>query len=176
MAQASWQDLVGKAAEGGFTVLDDGVYELQVKTGKVVESSTGKPMIRAVFNVLSGPSAGKVVSTDIVLTTDNEQALNIFMRKLQNLGVDPANYVQYDQDTALAMIAQAIQGAVITTKIGHHTWNKQVRNDVDLLSPQKIAQPAGSGPVAAAPAAPAAVAAETPEVPQPPPVPGAAPF
>lgn len=89
----------------------DGIYDCVCTKAEAVMSSTGKPMIRAVFRVLTGSEANKTVTDHIVLTKDNSNAFWMFVRKLSvfGLGQDVLTQVSDLQQIAPQLVNKQVR-------------------------------------------------------------------
>lgn len=93
----------------------DGIYDAVVTKSEAVAASTGKPMIKVVFRVLTGPEANKTVPNNFVLTVDNPNAFMFFVRHMAVFGID---------HNTLAQLPTTVEGL---SAIAPHLVGKQAR-------------------------------------------------
>jgi hypothetical protein len=156
----SWSELAAQAgtAPGGggdFEPLPNGDYDVEVEKATPTTASTGKKMFKITFRVTDGPYAGKRAFDNLVLVTDNANALSWFFQKMGTMGLDQAYFAGNPTDD---LIASALVGRKLRVKLSQRTWQGKVSNEV------KQYMPASGGPQVATAAA---------GVPAPPAVPGA---
>lgn len=190
----NWEDLLGVAAEAGFTVLPVGEYHVVVDSAEAAKTQNGKDQIKAKFKVASGPYQGKgPIFNNFVISPENANAMSFFFQHLAVFGITD-EYLKQNRPT-VAQIAGFLVGRQCNVIISHRDWQGQTRMQVDKITKVNpngvpaaptvptapVAAPAPSPapaapvapapapaapPVAAPPAAPAAPAA--PSVPAPP--------
>lgn len=172
MASFSWGDLQQAADDAGFGVIPAGEYEAVVKSAEHKKTGTGKDKIAVRFSVTSGPSEGKAVFNDFVISPDNGTALGFFFRHMKALGLGP-DYFATNPD--LGKVATDLVGRNCVVVVGIRQWNEEDRNEVKGLKPSGGAAPAtpAAGPQPMAAPRPAAQPQPMPQ-PQPTPAPSAA--
>lgn len=159
----SWDDLLKTADEAGFSVLDQGDYDVRIKTAEAVKAaSSGRDMIKVNMEVVAGPHKGKGgIFNNFVLVPENPQAVGFFFRNMATFGLD-RNY--FAAKPSMAKVATDLVGRTARITIKHGEWNGQTRMEVD-----KIKSIAGAAPTPT----PTAVPQPQPQptaVPQPAPV------
>ena len=156
MASFSWNDLQQAADDAGFGVIPAGEYEATVKTAEHKKTGTGKDKIAVRFSVTGGPSAGKSVFNDFVISPDNGTALGFFFRHMKALGLGP-DYFATNPD--LGKVANDLVGRNCVVVVGIRQWNEEDRNEIKGIKPSGGAAPAampGAGPAVMAQPQPAA--------------------
>jgi len=155
MASFSWGDLQQAADDAGFGVIPAGEYEAVVKTAEHKKTGTGKDKIAVRFSVTSGPSEGKSVFNDFVISPDNGTALGFFFRHMKALGLGP-DYFATNPD--LGKVAGDLVGRNCVVVVGIRQWNEEDRNEIKGIKPSGAVAPAmpGAGPAPAAQPQPAA--------------------
>ncbi len=168
MASFSWGDLQQAADDAGFGVIPAGEYEAVVKTAEHKKTGTGKDKIAVRFSVTGGPSAGKSVFNDFVISPDNGTALGFFFRHMKALGLGP-DYFASNPD--LGKVAGDLVGRNCVVVVGVRQWNEEDRNEIKGIKPSTGA----AAPLTAASAGPQPMAAQPRPNPQPMPQPAAQP-
>jgi hypothetical protein len=161
MSTINWADLVKQAGDAGgntnYEPLPDGDYELKVIDAKATTTQTGKTMFKITNEVQGGPFAKRRVWDQLVVTTDNPKAMNMFFMKTSAMGLNSAFF---DANPTNAQIEQALAGRSFRATLGKRTYNGTESNEIKRYYP---------GQAAAAPTTAGAA------VPPPPPAPSAAP-
>jgi hypothetical protein len=117
-----------------------GDYDVIVKKAEAVIASTGAPMIKMQMGIEGGPSHGKIIFNNLVLTVDNAFALSMWFRNLAAFGVTDAVFAQ---NPSVDQIAAMLVGRAAVAKLSIRQFQGQDRNQVDQFSP-----PAGGPQVA----------------------------
>lgn len=167
MAEFSWDDLKQAADDAGFSVIAAGVYNCTVKTAETKKTGTGKDKIAVRFTINDGPSAGKSVFNDFIISPENGTALGFFFRHMKALGLGSEYFAT---KPALSKVATDLVGKVCQVDVGIRVWNEEERNEVKGVKPL-------TGVPNAAPtgATPQPMAQPQPATPQPQPQPAPAP-
>ena len=174
MAETTFADLVANAAEGsgGATLIPDNVYPFFVESAKAETATTGKPMIVAKLVVVGGPYDGRWVYNNFVVSEDNGNALGIFFRHMEAMGLPQASIVQLGPVAyGLPTLAEWMLNRQAMMVVGHRIWQQQPKNEVNDIRPLTAVGGVPSAPavpaIAPAPvqAAPAPVAAPVPAQP-----------
>lgn len=167
MSTINWADLVQQAGDSAsstnYEPLPDGDYELKVVQATATTTSTGKVMFKVTNEVQGGPYAKRRVWDQLVVTTDNPKAMNMFFMKANAMGL---GRTFWDANPSNAQVEQALMGRSFRATLGKRTYNGTESNEIKKYFPS---QAAGEAPAAATPFATAAA------VPPPPPAPAAAP-
>ena len=150
------------------TVLEPGKHKLEVTSA--TPRGTG---IVPVFKVVEGPDVGKRVMAGGIYAGTSEGGANSFFRKLEKFGVGKEFF---QGNPAIADVAKALVGRVVTLNLGVEEWQGEARNtmgfDIVLESAPPLPAVGGVPTVTTPAAAPAPDAsAPTPDV-APPPVAG----
>lgn len=132
MASFSWGDLQQAADDAGFGVIPAGEYQAVVKTAEHKKTGTGKDKISVRFSVTSGPSEGKSIFNDFVISPDNGTALGFFFRHMKALGLGP-DYFATNPD--LGKVASDLVGRNCVVLVGIRQWNEEDRNEVKGIKP-----------------------------------------
>ena len=162
MSTLNWGDLVKEAGDvGGYDPLPDGDYDLVIVEAQAKATQTGKTMFAVKAQVTTGAHAKRLVWDNLVVSTDNPNALGIFFRKMNALGLGKDYFATNPTN---AQIEQTLKGRSFRAQVGSRTWQGQKKNEIKTY----YSIPTASAPVppmAAAPApapAPAPVAAPAP--------------
>lgn len=168
MSTLNWGDLVKEAADtGSYDPLPDGDYDLQIMEATAKVTQTGKTMFAVKAQVQTGAHAKRLVWDNLVVSTDNPNALAIFFRKMAALGLT-RDY--FSGSPTNAQIEQTLKGRSFRAAVGTRTWQGQKKNEIKAyysVQPQTAAAPMPA-------AAPAPQAAPAPK-PAPAPMPSTAP-
>lgn len=165
MSTINWADLVkqaGTTATTNYEPLPDGDYELKVIQVATTTTQTGKTMFKITNEVQGGPFAKRRVWDQLVVTTDNPKAMNMFFMKVTSMGLTTAFF---DANPTNAQIEQALTGRTFRATLGKRTYNGTESNEIKRY--YAVTAPAA----AAAAAAPTTAGAA---VPPPPPAPSTA--
>jgi hypothetical protein len=143
MTTSSFGDLLKKAEESGasFEVLEAGKYAAKIIESNHQPSSNNKPQIKTRWEVIAGPKAGfKGLWNYFTLTTDNPNALAIFYRQMQSLGITTEflqTLASLDPDTAMKHIAGALLGrAALIDVVVDTEWNNNKIKRINPLPPE----------------------------------------
>lgn len=150
MTSFSWGDLQQAADDAGFGVIPAGEYEVVVKTAEHKKTANGKDKITTRFSILSGPSEGKSVFNDFIISPDNGTALGFFFRHMKALGLGPDYFAS---NPKLDAIARDLVGKNCVVVVGIRQWNEEDRNEIKNIKPSGTATGAGLPPMTAPPAA-----------------------
>ena len=168
MSTINWADLVQQAGDSAsstnYEPLPDGDYELKVVQAQATTTSTGKVMFKVTNEVQGGPYAKRRVWDQLVVTTDNPKAMNMFFMKASAMGL---GRTFWDANPSNAQVEQALNGRSFRATLGKRTYNGTESNEIKRYFASQVA-PEASG-AAATPFASAAA------VPPPPPAPAPAP-
>jgi len=157
----NWQDLIQQAEEGGtYVAIPDGSYQAFVQDATTKSASTGKQMIVAVFEVLSGPHKGRRVWNNFTITRDNPNALAWFFKHMAALGLDKSFFAM---GPSIEAVAAQMKGKQCVIDVASKVWNGETRNDIKKIAPLTGAQ--ATGPMGPSPAAAPAPVTPTPEQP-----------
>lgn len=163
MSTINWADLVKNAGEAAsntnYEPLPDGDYELKVIQAETKTTQTGKTMFKVTNEVQGGPYAKRRVWDQLVVTTDNPKAMNMFFMKASAMGLTSAFF---DSNPTNAQIEQALNGRTFRATLGKRTYNGTESNEIKRYYPIQSAAPAAATTAGAS-------------VPPPPPAPSAAP-
>jgi hypothetical protein len=166
MSTINWADLVKQAGDAGgsanYEPLPDGDYELKVIQAEAKTTSTGKVMFKVTNEVQGGPFAKRRVWDQLVVTTDNPKAMNMFFMKASAMGLGKTFW---DANPSNAQVEQALNGRSFRATLGKRTYNGTESNEIKRY----FASQAAETPFATAPSTAGAA------VPPPPPAPPAAP-
>jgi len=183
MSQLNWNELLQaseSAGGGNYEPLPDGVYDLKVVEASDTVTQTGKTMFKIKAEVQSGAHARRLIWDNLVISTDNSTALNIFFSKMYALGL---NKEYFAQQPSSEQIASVLPNRMFRAQVGSRVWNGEKRNEIKRYMPLGDSAPS-TATVASAPApapapavapAPAPAPAAAAPAPAPAPAPPAAP-
>lgn len=158
----SWADLFEEVGDA-LTPLPDAEYDFIIRTAEAKKSSNGKPMFVIRADVESGPSAGRSVFNNFVVSRDNNDAMRIFFQQMGAIGLTKDFWRTNPSDARVAetLVNRRFRAA---TKI--EAYQGVERNKFKAIKPAGAATGASAAP-------PVPGAAPAPSAPPPPPPPGA---
>lgn len=131
MTSINWGDLVSKAGQvsssQNYEPIPDGIYDMMVLEASQTVAASGKTMFKVTHEVQGGPHNKRRVWDNLVVTPDNETALNIFFSKMDAMGLRKEFFTP---STSNAQIENALIGKRFRAKIGTRKWEGQDRNEV----------------------------------------------
>lgn len=176
----SWDDLIRDAGDAAktFEPIPEGDYDFEVVDVKAEMTKDGKKKkYNMKAKVVGGAHNGRFVWDNIVLTTDNPNALGFFFRKMASMGLD-SEYFRTQRPTDEQIVA-TMKGRRFRAKIGHRMYNGEKKTEIKSYFPAASGAAGGGLPPsvqgAVAPPAPAPQAAPPAPAPAPAPAPQAAP-
>lgn len=133
MADMNWNELLENAAEsGGFEPVPDGPYNVVVDRANNKKTSNGKQMYAVMFKIEDGPYKGRTVWANLVISPESPNALGIFFRHMNALGLDSA---YFNNNPLPEKVASDLVGRRASITVGTRRWNNQDRNEVNNISP-----------------------------------------
>jgi hypothetical protein len=170
MSTTNWAELIkksGDAANTNYEPLPDGDYELKIVKVEAVITSTGKPMFKVTNEVQGGPHANRKVWDNLVVTHDNQKAMDMFFMKVIAMGLTKPFFESNPTD---AQIEQALTGRTFRANIGLRTYEGKDSNEIKrYYKGQETAAPSSTPgaavpppPPAPAPAPASPISSETP--------------
>ena len=178
MTTVNFSELVKQAGSAAtsnnYAPLPDGDYDLKVIEASATTTSTGKLMFKVTNEVQGGANDKRRVWDQLVVTTDNPKAMNMFFMKATAMGL-PTSY--FEQNPTPAQIEQALLGRSFRGTLGTRTYNGNQSNEIKRYYASTTAPAAETvaAPVVAAAAAPAPAPAPAPVAAAPAPAPAPAP-
>jgi hypothetical protein len=109
-----------------------GDYDAFVSEASAVQSQNGKPMIKIKFVIESGPQAGRGLTNNFTITTDNPNALRYFFQHMSAMGLNAAYFAT---GPSMEAVANALTNQRCRIKVGQHMYNEQWQNDVKAVLP-----------------------------------------
>jgi hypothetical protein len=133
MPLQSWNQLVQEAGDisGDFEVLPAADYDLEVVKAEPKQARSGKLMYSCMYKVISGPSKGRTLFDQLVLTTDNPNALRMFFVKMAAIGIDKGFFAQNPSDQ---QVAEQLVGKQFRAQVGIRKYNGEDKNEVKSYS------------------------------------------
>lgn len=177
----SWGDLLNDAGGAGdsFEPLPPGDYDFVISQADATQTQNGKTMYKVRAKVEgNGPHAGRLVFHNFTISPESPNALAIFFRQMNVLGLNREFFAQNPSDHHVAeeLKEKRFRGQVVIK-----TWNNQEQNEIKQFYtavsggtptpgsgiPSPSPAPAAGPPVpqAAPPAPPAAPPAPAPAAP-----------
>jgi len=151
------------ATSTNYEPLPDGDYDLKVIEASATTSQTGKLMFKVTNEVQGGAYDKRRVWDQLVVSSDNPKAMNMFFMKASAMGLTTTFW---DANPSNAQVEQALLGRSYRATLGTRTYNGTQSNEIKRYYPATTASAApADAPAAAAPApapAPAAAAAPAP--------------
>lgn len=131
MTSIDW-DKVLHDTEEGTKLVPVGEYLVRVTDAQVTNASTtGAPMIKTVVKLQDGPYAGRVITTNLVFTFGNPQAMKMLLRRLRALGIS-AEWLA-ETNAKVDDIAREILGRTVLAKVSSRKWQGEDRNDIEMF-------------------------------------------
>ena len=173
-------DVIKNIDLNAFQPVPKGEYEIRIREAEAtIAKSSGREMIKAVFEIVEGPNEGRRIFNNFVWVKENPNAQRMFFVNMGAFGFDKDYFLA---NPSMEKLANDLTNKPALVKIDHREWNDQLQEDVKSIKPSKRkVSPTGEAvpnignpaPAAAAPA-PAPSPAPAP-APQTPPAPAAAP-
>jgi len=126
VSSIDWDDL-RKTADEGTRPIPEGIYDVEVESTTPTTSSTGKPMIKITYRVVSGPHATRQIFTQIVLSPDSAFALAIFFRQMDALGLTSDFFAT---KPSIEQVAEAMRLRRVQIEVGIRPFQGVDRNEV----------------------------------------------
>jgi hypothetical protein len=156
-----------KDAGEGFQPVPSGPYNAQVVKAEATQTANGKPMIKIQLQIVGGPSDGRKLFDQFVISAGNPNALSYFFEHMAAFGLDRSYFAS---NPALELVAATMMGRQVMVSVGVKEYKGADRNEVQAYKPIGMGGggiPAGV-PAAAAPSvAPVAPVAPAPVAPAP---------
>lgn len=170
----NWGDLIKDAAETGGPMepLPDGDYELKVLESEDKVSQSGRTMFTIKCQVQGGAHANRLIWDNLVIVPDKPNALGMFFKNMEALGLTKDNFWSREPDNA--QVNQALVGRQFRAQVGQRVYNGSKRNEIIRYYPSSAAAPATASAPAQAPAQSPGAAVPPAPAPAPAPAPGAA--
>lgn len=156
MTTFDFNSLIAQAKSASFDALPKGDYDAECISAEAVKASTGKPMLKCKFRVLTGPHAKRQFFNQFVLVVDNPQALAMFFRNMKAFGLDEGYFGQIGAQ-GLVPVAQALLGRQARFSLDIRPYMGEDRNEVKAVKPLQggVVQAAGGLPGGGLPGVPA---------------------
>ena len=115
-------------------------YPAMVTSASGLKASTGKPMLKIIFKIMSGPYAGRPQTRNMTVTRDSENAMRMFFRQMDALGFTQEyfNSLPNNIEVALSQIAADLPGrqAMLAVSQKEHPPQSGIMiNDVKMIKP-----------------------------------------
>lgn len=167
MQSVNWADLATQAS-AEYVPIPVGSYTAIVTNAEATQSSTGKLMFVLQLHIVGGAHDGRTLRNNVVLTTTTPQAIEMFFRNMEALGL-PRTFFQQQPQPTNELIAQKLINAYVQIEISHRAYNGRMTENVTSMA--AVQGQAGSGipvpgAIPAAPVAPPAPPAYAPVVDQ----------
>lgn len=181
----SWGDLLNDAGGAGnsFEPLPSGDYDFVISQADVAQTQNSKTMYKVRCKVESGPHKDRLVFHQFVISPENPNALAMFFRQMNVLGL---NRDYFSGNPSDHQVAESLVGKRFRGQVAIKSWQGQDRNEIKQFYtatsgalgngsalPGPGAVPAPAPAPAAAPAPAPAPAYAAPAAPAPAPVPEA---
>jgi hypothetical protein len=152
------------ATSNNYEPLPDGDYQLKVIEAQATTTQTGKLMFKVTNEVQGGAHDKRRVWDQLVVTTDNPKAMNMFFMKASAMGLGQDYWTQ---NPTPAQIEQAFLGRVFRGTLGTRSYNGNQSNEIKryyaaTATPTVAAAAPAAAPAPAPAVAPAYAAAPAP--------------
>lgn len=135
MTTVNFNQILKDAKSASFEALPIGDYDVETEKSEAVQSSNGRPMIKATFKVIVGPHTNRKVINNFVLVIDNPVALSIFFRNMKCFGLDDNFFAMLGDQGSLDPVANAMIGKRVRLTLGQREWQGEMRNEVKQVKP-----------------------------------------
>lgn len=132
MTDIDWAAL-RQTADDATRPVPEGEYDLTVTKSEVKTASTGSKMIALTLRVEGGPSNGKNIFNNLVLSLENQFALARWFRTLDAFGLD-SNWFSANSPS-LEQVAATLLGLHIRGTVSIRQWQGQDRNEITGFAP-----------------------------------------
>lgn len=146
MTTVNFNQILKDAKSASFEALPLGDYDVETEKAEAVQSSNGRPMIKATFKVIVGPHTNRKVMNNFVLVVDNPTALAIFFRNMKCFGLDDNFFAALGDQGSLEPVANSMIGRRVRLQLGQREWQGEMRNEVKQVKPYTGAPGAIGGP------------------------------
>lgn len=125
----SWGDLLNDAGGAGdsFEPLPSGDYDFEISQADVTQTQNGKTMYKVRAKVESGPHAKRLVFHNFVISPENPNALAMFFRQMNVLGLNRDFFADNPSDHH---VAEALTGKRFRGQVTIKQWQGQDRNEI----------------------------------------------
>lgn len=151
MTTVNFNQILKDAKSASFEALPIGDYDVETEKADAVQSSNGRPMIKATFKVIVGPHTNRKVINNFVLVVDNPTALAIFFRNMKCFGLDDNFFAALGDQGSLESVANSMIGRRVRLTLAQREWQGEMRNEVKQVKPYTGAPGAIGGPAANVP-------------------------
>lgn len=170
-------DVIKNIDLNAFQPVPKGEYEIRIREAEAtIAKSSGREMIKAVFEIVEGPNEGRRIFNNFVWVKENPNAQRMFFVNMGAFGFDKDYFLA---NPSMEKLANDLTNKPALVKIDHREWNDQLQEDVKSIKPSKRkVSPTGEAVPNIGNPAPAAAPAPAPTpapAPQAPPAPAAAP-
>lgn len=163
----SWDDLLNDAGGAGdsFEPLPSGDYDFEISQADVAQTQNGKTMYKVRCKVEAGPHKDRLVFHQFVISPENPNALAMFFRQMNVLGL---NRDYFSANPSDHQVAESLKGRRFRGQVTIKQWNGQDRNEIKQFftalngslgngaaAPSPGPQPTGPSPTPAPAPAPA---------------------
>jgi hypothetical protein len=132
MTMIDFKTAMERAKTVSFEPLPDGTYDVICLTAESTTTSTGKPMIKARWQVETGPHAGSKIFDQYVFSADNDNALSFFFQHMRFFGLDEAFFSSISD---MEQIAVALPGRRCRMQLSTRIYEGRPTNDVQKIMP-----------------------------------------
>ena len=165
----SWGDLLNDAGGAGdsFEPLPSGDYDFEIAQADVAQTQTQKTMYKVRCKVEAGPHKDRLVFHQFVISPENPNALAMFFRQMNVLGLNRDFFAQNPSDH---QVAEHLTGKRFRGQVTIKQWQGQDRNEIKQLYTATDGS-FGNGAPSAGPQIPSAPAPQAAPAPAPAPTP-----
>jgi hypothetical protein len=138
MQSVNWADLATQAS-AEYVPIPVGSYTAIVTNAEATQSSTGKLMFVLQLHIVGGAHDGRTLRNNVVLTTTTPQAIEMFFRNMEALGL-PRTFFQQQPQPTNELIAQKLINAYVQIEISHRAYNGRMTENVTVWDNEGILQ------------------------------------
>lgn len=110
-----------------------GDYDAQVVAAEDGQASNGKLMFKMVWQIVSGPYAGRRLTRNMVISKDSKKAMQVFFRQMRALGLDDQFWMSNPPPYA---VAERMINRMARVQITQREWPKNtgiIDNEVGFI-------------------------------------------
>ena len=126
----NWSQLMQDAGNPA-ELIPDSDYAAVIDSCLHKQSKNGKDMYVAKWKLVSGPYAGKTLYHNLVISPESPNAMQMFFKQMNTLGLDAAFF---GMNPTHEQVATNLIGRQAVISVGHKTWNNEARNEVTGIS------------------------------------------
>lgn len=139
MADMNWSDMRKNA-----TTILEGEFSIVFAKAEAGESQNGKPMVKCQLKIEGGPSAGRMIFHNFIVSPESQFAMKRFFEDLETLGLDEAYFAK---QPSMEQIASDLlgKGATVVLRKGKEYRGTSREEVAEWKSVTSAGSPVGLG-------------------------------